>query len=306
MRGVFRKLREFRGTVMSTEILIKADLGKDLLEEAYEMARDYERKLSAYREDSFILKINRHAGISPVKCPLDVVNLIKEAVKIAQETGGLFDPTVGVLTQGLYGFGTGQEKIPVPSEVERLKRLVNYRKVKIRGNEVFLEEEGMRLDLGGIAKGWTAQKLAEFLIDMGATEVLVSIGGEICTFGRRWRIAIKSPDGKGHMGIIETKEGKTTISTSGDYERFIETRDTHHILNPGKGNQENFYLSLTLVEDDFCGARLDALTTACFNLPVERMKTLTDSFLALRKQEGDLVIGPGLKGKVRGLYLILS
>ncbi len=306
MLGVFRKLREFRGTVMSTEILIKADLGKNFLEEAYSIAQDHERKLSAYREDSFISRINRHAGISPVRCPLDVVELIKEAVGIARETGGLFDPTVGVLTQGLYGFGTGQEKIPAPSEVERLKRLVNYRKVKIKGDEVFLEEEGMRLDLGGIAKGWTAQKLAEFLIDMGATEVLVSIGGEICTFGRRWRIAIKDPAGKGHMGVIETKEGKTTISTSGDYERFIETRDTHHILNPGKGSQENFYSSLTLLEDDFCGARLDALTTACFNLPMERIDALTESFLVLEKSKGNLVVGAGLKGKVRGLYLILS
>ncbi len=306
MLGVFRKLRELRGTVMSTEILIKGDLGKNLLEEAYAMARDYERKLSAYREDSFISKINRYAGISPVRCPLDVVELIKEAVEIARETGGLFDPTVGVLTQGLYGFGTGKERIPSPSELEKLRRLVNYGKVKIKGNEVFLEEEGMRLDLGGIAKGWTSQKLAEFLIDMGATEVLVSIGGEICTFGRRWKIAIKSPDGKGHMGVIETKEGKTTISTSGDYERFIGSKEIHHILNPEKGSQENFYSSLTLVEDDFCGARLDALATASFNLPPDKISSLTDSFIVIKKPEGELVVGSGLKGKVRGVYLILS
>ncbi len=301
-----RKLNILSGTVMSTEILIKADIGKKYLETALRLAEDIERKLSAYREDSFVSKINKYAGLSAVKCSEDVIEIISESLRIAEKTEGLFDPTIGSLTHGLFGFGTGRERIPSPSEIERVKELVDYRKVRITGNEVFLEKEGMRLDLGGIAKGWTAQKLAELLIDKGANEVLVSIGGEICTFGRKWKIAIKDAKGEGYMGIVETKEGKTTISTSGDYERFIKLSIYHHILNPRKGKQENFYSSLTIIEDGFRGAEVDALTTACFNLPAYELRKFTESYILLTKDTREFRVGPGLKKKVKGVYLMLN
>ncbi len=305
MLGLLRKrVNTFYGKVMSTELLIKADVDDKTLKECYEFALEVERTMSAYREDSFVSRINMCAGEEGVECPKEVVEVIKLSLEMAERTRGLFDPTVGAVVHGLFGFGTARERVPQNEEIERTKKLVNFRNVSVQGNKVFLTRRGMRLDLGGIAKGWTAQRLAEMLLLLGAEKALVSVGGEICTFGKRWRIAIKNPEGGGHIGIVETDEGKTTLSTSGDYERFIGSRHNHHIVNPTKGIQENFYSSLTLVEKGFCGGQLDALTTACFNLPPGKVAELTDSYILLGKFPQELRVGFGLKKRVKGIYLI--
>lgn len=305
MIGIFRKFREIRGTAMSTEVLIKADIEAEVLQDAMDLIHYIESLLSAYRNDSYICKINNYAGISPVKCPPLVVEVVEKALSIAELTNGYFDPTVGSLTHGLYGFGTSEEKLPSEDEVSRAKELVNYKNVRVSGNTIFLEKEGMRLDLGGVAKGWTAQKVAEFLINMGATKVMVNIGGEICTYGKNWRIAVKKDSGENYLGIIETIRDKTTISTSGRYERFIADVNKHHILNPKKGSQENYYSSITLVGKGFCGAELDALATACFNMEIENLYKLTQNYIILT-DIGDLMVGKGLNGVVKGIYLMMD
>ncbi len=302
MLGIFKgKLSVFKGSVMSTELLIKADLEHKHLEEAFSLAVEYERWLSAYREDSYITKINRNAGIKPVECPPEVIEVIGIALRVAERSKGLYDPTIGVLTQGLFGFGTKREKIPDEEEVKLLLRLVDYKKVKVSENTVFLKERGMRLDLGGVAKGWTAQKLAEFLMEKGASKALVSVGGEICCFGKEWRVAVKE-DKEKYLGIIETTKEKTTISTSGTYERFINNPKFHHIINPKRGMQESFYTSLTLVSKGFLGGELDALTTACFNLPSAEINNLTEKYLFI-DNNGNVGIGKYFRAQVKGIYL---
>lgn len=298
-----RGLSSLSDTVMSTEILIKANTDSKHLEKALRIARDIEDKLSAYKENSYISRINRQAGKEGVSCPPEVVEVIREALSIARETEGLFDPTVGAIVHGLFGFGTGRERIPSEGEIERVRELVDYRRVKVEGNVVFLERKGMRLDLGGIAKGWTAQKLAEFLIGKGADKVLVSIGGEICCCGREWKIAIKGREGRGYLGILYTPEDKTTISTSGNYERFIGDTDHHHIINPPKGRPERIYSSLTLVERGFKGARADALTTACFNIYPSAIRRFTKSYIMILKDSGEVLIGEETFKSMRGFYL---
>ena len=298
-----RGLSSLSDTVMSTEILIKANTDSRHLKEALRIARDIEDKLSAYRENSYISRINRQAGREGVHCPPEVVEIIRESLSIARETEGLFDPTIGSIVHGLFGFGTERERIPAEEEIERARELVDYRRVKVEGNVVFLERKGMRLDLGGIAKGWTAQKLAEFLIERGADRVLVSIGGEICCCGREWRIAIKDGKGKGYLGILLTSEGRTTISTSGNYERFIGNPDYHHIINPPKGRPERIYSGLTLIERGFRGARVDALTTACFNTYPSAVRRFTKSYIMILKGGGEVLMGEEVLKGVKGLYL---
>ena len=304
MLGIFKTLNVLKDNVMSTEIIIKADVGRGILEECLKFAREVERKLSAYLPDSYVSKINRSAGKDMVYCPDDVLEVIKMSLEIARRTNGLYDPTVGVLTQGLYGFGTKYEKIPQEKELENLKRLVNYRKVKVSGRFVFLEEEGMKLDLGGIAKGWTAQRIAEMLMSAGAQKALVSVGGEVCCFGKRWKIALKNPEGE-ILAVIETKEKETTITTSGTYERYIKEERNHHILNPRKGKQELNYRSLTLIENGFLGAVLDALATAYFNAPPHTLKNQPYPYIYVTF-DGETVVSNNLGERVENVYLLLK
>ncbi|RMD46906.1 MAG: FAD:protein FMN transferase, partial [Aquificota bacterium] len=261
----FKNINEIRDKVMSTEILIKAKTSKKVLDECLEIARDFEEKLSAYKPNSYVSKINQMAGKEPVSCPQIVVDVIKEAIEVATITNGRFDPTIGVLTQKTYGFGTGKEKIPSKEEIEKKKKLINYKDVEIFGSSVYLKKEGMALDLGGIGKGFASQLIAEYLKRKGADCGLVSIGGEICCYGRNWNIAIRHPRKNKFLAIITTKNTDTTISTSGDYERYINSYENHHIIDSKTGKQNLYYSSLTLVLDKLEGGKLDAYTTALFN-----------------------------------------
>ncbi len=297
-----KRLNTFLGKVMSTEILIKADVGDDVLEECYEYAKELERKLSAYIDSSYVSRINLYAGVRPVECPEDVIEIISLSLEMAERTGGLFDPTVGVVIHSLFGFGTAYERIPDDRELELSKEFVDYERVHIRGSSVYLERMGMRLDLGGIAKGWTASKIANILMDRGASKLLVSVGGEICTYGHNWKIAIKSPDG-GYAGLVETLKDATSISTSGTYERYIKDESHHHIIDTRSIRQKNIYRSLTVISEGFVGGELDALTTACFNLNVGDMYEFSDSFLAI-KSGGEIVIGKSLTQKIKSIVIL--
>src|SRR5579871_1113634 len=176
--------------VMSTNLTIKANLDDRSLHQAGELAHEMERMLSAYRADSFIRKINQSAGVCPVECPPLVVDCVREALKMASRTEGKFDPTIGSLTQGTYGFGTGWERIPSEEEIIRKKEVVNYQDVEIEERNIFLRKPKMALDLGGIGKGYAVSILIAFLKEKGASRALVSLGGEIGCYGKRWRIAI--------------------------------------------------------------------------------------------------------------------
>lgn len=262
-----RRERLQKYQVMNTDLIIKADLEDATIHRASEIAREMEGMLSAYRADSFICQINRNAGTAPVECPAVVVDCVKEALKMASLTEGKFDPTIGALTQGTYGFGTANERIPHPEEIRSKKRVVNYQDVEIDERKIFLRKATMALDLGGIAKGYTVSVLITFLKEKGASRALISLGGEICCYGKRWKIAIQHPREKKFMGLAITKLQETTLSTSGDYERYIKNTEHHHILDPRTGSQNHFYSGITLAAPGVCGAAIDAQATAFFNMP---------------------------------------
>jgi len=265
MFGIFSKERALKDSVMSTQILIKAKASEDMLKEALSIASELENLLSAYKENSYISQINKNAGVSPVKCPDVVVEVVKLAVEVAEKTSGVFDPTIGVLTQKTYGFGTGNEKLPDEKTLKEKKKLVDYRQIEISGNEILLKKRGMALDLGGIGKGFASQKITEYFYSKSVDYALVSIGGEICCYGKNWKIGINHPREKRFLAVLTTKKSKTTVSTSGDYERYIKNYQNHHILNPQTGRQNHTFSSLTLVSEGFNGAYLDAYATALFN-----------------------------------------
>jgi thiamine biosynthesis lipoprotein len=259
--------KALQATVMSTALLIRARTSKALLMEAYGAIREFEEKLSAYKPGSLLEEINKAAGKHPVACDRETLALVGQALKIARETGGRFDPTIGALSQGAYGFGTEREKLPQIREFEAGRALVDYRAVQISDGSVFLEKEGMRLDLGGIGKGYAAEAAALFLQARGARHALVSVGGEICCFGRTFTVGVKDPFGAGNLAVLTTTKEPLSVATSGDYERFIGSRRHHHILNAASGLPTQGYAGMTLIKKGLCATELDALATALFSTP---------------------------------------
>ena len=137
---------------MSTELLIESNVSKKILFECLDLAKEFENKYSAYKDSSLLSRINKASGKEAVECNDEDLEIFQKAMKIAKLSDGAFDPTIGILTQGIYGFGTKNQKIPSSSELQKAKKLVNYEFVDIKNNKIFLTKDGMRLDLGGIGK----------------------------------------------------------------------------------------------------------------------------------------------------------
>ena len=222
-------------------ITIHGDVDQRLLDEAFEICEEYENLLSITIEGSDIWRIN-NAGGEPVKVDLRTIEVIKAGLEFAQITGGMFDITIGRLSR-LWDFGTtGEAKVPSEQEIETARATIDYTKVNIEGETVQLGDPDAWIDLGGIAKGFIGDKIAEHLTSRGAAGALINLGGDVITAGNRkdgkpWRIALRDPFGEAEdwLGVFEIS-GSSVIS-SGTYERKFEKDGItyHHILDPNTG-----------------------------------------------------------------------
>jgi len=267
-----------KAKVMSTQLIIEANVSKKTLFEALEWSKKFEATFSAYNEESLLCQVNKNAGLKPIICSDEELELFTKALDMAEASDGVFDPTVGALSQGLYGFGKKSAKIPTYKELQSARKLVNYKNLIINHKEVYLKEKGMKLDFGGIGKGYVADKIINYLQTKGATKALVNVGGEIATFGKRYNIALKDPYSKGNLAIVKTLQSPLCISTSGDYERFIASKKNHHILDNKTAKQNHYYSSVTIIQNGIDCTLLDAVATIVFNTSQEFLKDISQKY----------------------------
>ena len=156
------------------------------------------------------------------------------------------------------------------------KELVNYKEITLTSDSIILKTEGMRLDLGGIGKGYVAKQIALFLAHQGASKILVDVGGEIVTRGKSYTIALKDPFSEGNIAYIKTSPEDMSISTSGSYERFID-KENHHIINATAGTSSPYYSSMTILQNGWNIDSLDAYATALFNQAPSHIRQMADA-----------------------------
>jgi thiamine biosynthesis lipoprotein len=219
------------------------------IDAAFSRIRDLDNLLSDYKPDSQISQINRSAGKASVEVSGEVKEVLQTALRVAEETKGAFDPTIGALTIGLYHFGRENVRVPTDEEIDKAKALVNYRWVRIDGKRVFLEKEGMMLDLGGVGKGFAVDKAVEALKKRGIKKGLVSISGDMRAFGGDWLVGIKNPAGEDAIAAFKTRRRDLAISTSWDYDGYVEKdgKAYHHLLNPKSGKPTGDFQSITVI-----------------------------------------------------------
>lgn len=261
--------------VMSTHLLIRANVSKTLLYQAHKIATDFENRYSAYKENSFLNLINKNAGIKPTPYTEEDATLFRTSIEASQQTDGLFDITIGALSHGAYHFGFANEGKASQKQIDTQKKLVNYQNITLKQENIYLKNRGMRLDLGGIGKGYAAKLIAHFLAKQGATRILVDVGGEIVTRGKSYTIALKDPFNKDNIAHIKTSKADMSISTSGTYERFIDEKN-HHILHTDKGTSSHHYTSMTILQNGWNIEYLDAYATALFNQSPANITQMAD------------------------------
>lgn len=252
---------------------------EELLDECVALCQSYEGLWSRTIETSDIFRLN-DAGGEPVAVSPDTAELIANAKRYCADSGGALDVTIGGVS-ALWDFN----KQVSPEKAEILKRLpsVDYRNIGVEGNTVTLRN-GAELDLGAVAKGTVADKLAVFLRERGIKSAIINLGGNVYALGCRpdgkpFNVGIRSPfDENELLGTIGLAD--TSVVTSGVYERgFVKDgRLYHHLLDPKTGFPvDNGLVSVSII--DKTSEKADALSTACFVLG------LTDG-MALARKEG--------------------
>lgn len=297
---------------MDTFITISAvsdskDTAETAIEKAFSEIEKLERLLNFFSEKSEIAEINKNAGEKPVVVSPETIETLERAVYASEKTNGEFDITIGpVMT--LWDF---HNKIkPEDTALKEKLQLVNYKDIIIDKNSqsVYLKKKGMLIDLGGIAKGYAADRAAEIMKTSGIKSGLVAIAGDIKASGLKpdgkpWKIGIKDPRPANKdneiMATIELAD--MAISTSGDYERYFIAKDKrfHHILAPKTGYPADGCQSVSIIAKD--GAVADSFSTGVFILGVERgMKLLEDMGLdgIIVDKDGKIHMTSNLRGKI--------
>lgn len=266
-----------------------------LITDAFKLCDSYEKLLSKTIESSEIAKIN-NAGGKSVEVSEETAELIRKGIEYGEKSNGAFDITIGKATD-LWGFreAEGDEtsesgmvgKVPDEETLLEAMQHVDYKKVKISGCIVQLADSDMELDLGGIAKGYIADKVTEFLQERGVTSAIIDLGGNIVAIGGKaeslisdseavctdFTVGIKDPqsDVGELLGTLPVND--KTVVTSGTYERyFVEDGEKyHHILNSSTGYPtDTDVLSVTIIADKGHSADCDGLSTSCLALGLEK------------------------------------
>ena len=237
------KKYEFKEYLMNTvfQIIIYTDLKKDqagvLAAETFRICHQLEMKYSTTITDSLVSKINKD-GYSEIDS--ETYRVVKDALEFSKKTGGMFDITVYPLMK-TWGFYDQNYRLPGINEIKSILPHVNYRYISLSSNRIVLQN-GVKIDLGGIMKGYAIHEMVSNLQAHNITAGIVNAGGNLKVFGRKpdgspWRIGIRHPRSIGELFSTVELKPDLSIATSGDYEQYFITNNTryHHIMNPKTG-----------------------------------------------------------------------
>ncbi len=239
---------------------------QQLLADAMAEVDRIEAAMSTYRVDSEISRVNRAAGEGWVPVSRELFDLIGQALELSSRTGGAFDITYDSLGQ-LYDFK--RRARPSTDQVEAGLSAIDYRHVQLDADAVairFLHPD-VRINLGGIAKGYAVESVIRRLRDAGISHALANAGGDTRVLGDRrdgpWVVGVREPDDEMQF-VTKVALNDEAVSTSGDYEQFFVEDGVryHHILNPSTGRSAGAVRSVTVIGPD--ATMTDGLSTSVF------------------------------------------
>jgi thiamine biosynthesis lipoprotein len=282
-------------------------------EEAVQAAFDEFRRMESicdrFNPNSQVAKINEMAGIQKVTVDPDLIAMINHSIELSKKLDGSFDITVGALTD-LWGIGHKDNFVPTQAEIDAVLPLVDYRLIEVDSvnNTVYLPKKGMKIDLGGVAKGYSINKASEALASFQIKSALINDGGDIRVIGNKpdgtpFRIGVQDPrKSDGMIATIPMLECDT-LATSGDYQRFFEKDGIRysHIIDPKTGKQPRAIASVTLVYKD-SNVISDIPSLGMFVLGVEKGIEALKEFPGIEAMfvttDGKIIVTPGLEGKI--------
>jgi thiamine biosynthesis lipoprotein len=267
-----------------------------------------EALMSTWRPASDVSRINAAAGVQAVPVAADVRDVLHHARQISEWTGGAFDVTFGALAD-IWKFDQDQDNsIPSADAIQARLALIDYRQIEIddRAGTVFLRRKGMKINLGGIGKGYAVERSLPILRGAGLRDFMIQAGGDLYAGGtkngRPWRLGINDPRGREGDSFATVDLTDSTFSTSGDYARFFLKDGVryHHILDLSTGQPARLCRSVTIVSGSPVLA--DAIAKGVFILGPEKGMALVGRVPKLDavivSATNQVLVSPGLRGKI--------
>ena len=276
---------------------------QEAVDEAEAEIQRLDELLSTGNEESEIAQLNQNKSAILSE---DAGYLVERALELNKETGGAFDIAIYPVMEA-WGFPTQNYQVPTADTLESLLKLADASQIIYDENsrKISFGREGMKIDLGGIAKGYTSSRIMDIYKENNISSGLVNLGGNVQALGTKpdgskWRVAVQSPDDtEDYLGILSVED--KAVITSGGYERYFEQdgKTYHHIINPKTGYPaENGLTSVTVVSED--GTLADGLSTSLFIMgkeeAIEFWKAHSEEFdIIMLTDEGKLYVTEGIQ-----------
>lgn len=276
---------------------------QEAVDEAEAEIQRLDELLSTGNEESEIAQLNQNKSAILSE---DAGYLVERALELNKETDGAFDIAIYPVMEA-WGFPTQNYQVPTADTLESLLKLADASQIIYDENsrKISFDREGMKIDLGGIAKGYTSSRIMDIYKENNISSGLVNLGGNVQALGTKpdgskWRVAVQSPDDtEDYLGILSVED--KAVITSGGYERYFEQdgKTYHHIINPKTGYPaENGLTSVTVVSED--GTLADGLSTSLFIMgkeeAIEFWKAHSEEFdIIMLTDEGKLYVTEGIQ-----------
>lgn len=248
-----------------------------LLDDAFALCEHYELVFSRTDPHSELYRLN-HAETMPAPVSAELWTVVERALFYARQTGGAYDPTVGAVVD-LWDFTASEPALPAPDALQKALATVGWEKVVLAENTID-RPPGTKLDLGGIAKGYIADQIGDFLEEQGVTSALIDLGGNIVAVGSKpggkpFSIGIQQPFQERNVTADTVEVQDASVVSAGIYERSftLDGKLYHHILDPATGYPaESELAGVTVIAPRSIDA--DALSTSLFLLGREQGEAL--------------------------------
>jgi thiamine biosynthesis lipoprotein len=296
------------GTLVTlTAVAPSKAMAQAVMTAGFHEVKRLEQLLSTWIPESEVSRVNAAAGQTPVQVSRETLELVTRSLEMARLTEGGFNIAIGPAVE-LWNISERQH-IPSETELERLRPLVDWTSIQIdqKAHTIFLPRVGMRIDVGGIGKGYAADRTVEVMKQAGATGGVVALSGDIKAFGSLpeapgFPVGIKHPRQEDAvLAMIDLKD--EAISTAGDYERFFDDHGIryHHILDPATLYPARGCQSVTVIAEE--GTVADGLDTGIFVLGPERGMALVERLPGVEAvivdQDGHMTVSSGLRTRLR-------
>ena len=258
--------------------------GDRILKKCESILKDIDNKMSSQITSSEVSKINNSSGDAYVKVSDETYYVIKQAINFSSISNDTFDISIGPIID-LWGIGTENANLPTKKQIKDALSLVNYKNILLDDNNksIKLANKYMKINLGGIAKGYAADQIYEYLNEEKLDRALINLGGNIYVLGNKkinqpFSIGIQDPTKPRGNSIGNIKVSNKSVVTSGIYERYFKKNNKiyHHMLDPHTGYPfDNNLSSVTIICDK--SIICDALSTTTFGLGIKKGLKLVES-----------------------------